>query len=176
MTAPRGDDAAVVPAADPRLRAVAAPTTRPLFDIVDDLDPRLDFGAGPAGRRVLFGCAGGVFRGDRLRGRVLRGGGDWALFRSDDTMDVDVRITLQTDDGALLNMTYGGRVVTPPDVRAELAAAESRSTIDPSRYYFRTTPTFETGSPDYAWLNDVVCIGTGYLVDGGVAYRVDEVL
>ncbi|WP_083889617.1 DUF3237 family protein [Nocardia pneumoniae] len=50
------------------------------------------------------------------------------------------------------------------------------SQVDPSRYYFRTTPLFETGSSRYSWLNDSVCVGSGYVVDGGVAYHVEQVL
>lgn len=176
MNASPGEERTRPAVDDPRALHLPAPTTRHLFDIVDDLDPRIDFGAGPTGRRVLFGCTSGTFAGDRLRGRVLRGGGDWALFRSDGVMDVDVRISLETEDGALLNMTYSGRLVTPSDVRSDMADSALRSTIDPSRYYFRTTPLFETGSSEYGWLNNIVCVGTGHLVDGGVAYRVDEVL
>jgi Protein of unknown function (DUF3237) len=37
-------------------------------------------------------------------------------------------------------------------------------------------PLFETGSSDYAWLNDVVAVGSGYLAEGAVAYRVAQVL
>jgi hypothetical protein len=33
--------------------------------------------------------------------------------------------------------------------------------VDPHSYYFRTTPEFETGSPKYAWLNNVVCVCSG---------------
>ncbi len=51
-----------------------------------------------------------------------------------------------------------------------------RHLIDPSRYYFRTNPVFETGHQNYRWLNGVVSIGNGRLVEGGgVAYDVFEV-
>nr|WP_280235868.1 DUF3237 domain-containing protein [Nocardia cyriacigeorgica] len=142
-----------------------------------DLNAPLNFGDnGPSGRRVLYGAAGGSFAGPRLRGDVVAGGGDWALFRPDGTMLLDVRLTLRTEDGELLSMTYQGRWVIPADVRAEMADSTARHLIDPARYYFRTNPLFETGSTRYAWLNDVVAVGTGYLVDGGVAYRVEQVL
>lgn len=36
-------------------------------------------------------------------------------------------------------------------------------------------PFFETGSAAYVWLNDVVCVGSGYLVEGGIAYRIYRV-
>src|SRR5437867_12237165 len=85
--------------ADPRIKPVAAITTAPLFDIVVDLNPKLNIGDGPLGRRILFGAAGGRFEGPRLRGEVVPGGGDWALFRADGAMSLDVRLTLRTHDG-----------------------------------------------------------------------------
>ncbi|MFC9977820.1 DUF3237 domain-containing protein [Spirillospora sp. NPDC127200] len=147
-----------------------------LFDLVVDLNPPLNFGKGPVGQRVLFGSTGGTFEGPRLRGEVLPGGGDWALFRPDGAMLLDVRLTLRTDDGALLHMTYGGRYATPPELRAEMADPAGRHRVDPSRYYFRTSPLFETGAERYAWLNDVVCVGTGYPVEAGIAYKVFQVV
>jgi hypothetical protein len=141
-----------------------------------DLNPRLDLGGGPLGRRILFGASGGSFDGPRLRGEVLAGGGDWALFRPDGAMTLDVRLTLRTHDGALVHMTYGGRWITPPERRADLADPVRRYEVDPAHYYFRTNPLFETGAERYAWLNDLVCVGSGYLVEGGIAYKVAEVV
>jgi hypothetical protein len=162
--------------ADARVLALGDITTMHLFDIVIDLDPRLDIGRGPFGQRVLFGSAGGSFEGPRLRGEVLAGGGDWALFRPDGTMSLDVRLTLRTDDAALIQMTYGGRWVTPPELRADLSDPVRRYQVDPAGYYFRTNPLFETGAEKYAWLNDIVCAGSGYLVPGGIAYKVSQVV
>jgi hypothetical protein len=160
-----------------RIRTVEPTRTATLFHVVVDLNAPVNFGDdGPLGRRVLYGAAGGSFQGPRLRGEVVAGGGDWALFRPDGTMLLDVRLTLRTDDGELLFMTYQGRWVIPPDVRAEMTDPATRHRIDPARYYFRTNPVFETGSTRYAWLNDVIAVGTGYLVDGGVAYHVEHVL
>ncbi|MEW6641983.1 MAG: DUF3237 domain-containing protein [Pseudomonadota bacterium] len=161
---------------DPRIKAVGDIRTTHLFDIVVDLAPRLDIGAGPLGRRVLFGAAGGTFEGPRLHGEVLPGGGDWALFRADGAMALDVRLTLRTHDGALVQMTYGGRWITPPELRTAMADPKTRHEIDPARYYFRTNPLFETGAESYGWLNDIVCVGTGYLIEGGIAYKVSQVI
>jgi hypothetical protein len=141
--------------ADPRVQDVGEITTEHLFDLVVDLAPRVDIGVGPFGRRILFGATGGTFHGPRLRGEVLAGGGDWALFRPDGGMALDVRLTLRTHDDALVHLTYGGRW---------------------SGSYFRTTPLFETGAERYSWLNDIVCVGSGYLVDGGIAYKVAQVV
>jgi hypothetical protein len=91
-------------------------------------------------------------------------------------MTLDVRLTLRTHDAALVHMTYGGRWIIPPGLRAAMADPVERYRVDPARYYFRTNPLFETGATQYTWLNDVVCIGSGDLVEGGVAYRVSQVL
>ena len=160
----------------PRVEVIGEITTAHLFDMVVDLNPRLDIGGGPFGQRVLFGSAGGSFEGPGLRGEVLAGGGDWALFRPAGVMMLDVRLTLRTHDDALVHMTYGGRWVTPPDLRADLADPARRHQVDPARYYFRTNPLFETGAKEYAWLNDIVCIGSGYLIKGGIAYKVSRVI
>ena len=162
--------------ADARVKSIGEIRTAPLFDLVVDLNPRLDLGDGPLGRRILFGASGGSFDGSRLRGEVLAGGGDWALFRPDQAMTLDVRLTLRTHDGALVHMTYGGRWITPPELRADLADPVRRHEVDPARYYFRTNPLFETGADRYAWLNDIVCVGSGYLVEGGIAYKIAEVV
>jgi hypothetical protein len=160
---------------DPRIRDVADITTEHLFDIVVDLEERLDIGIGPYGRRMLFAAAGGRFDGPSLRGEVLPRGGDWTLFRPDGAMALDVRLTLRTHDGGLVHLTYGGRWVVPPALRAVVADPAARYQVDPARYYFRTNPLFETGDERYAWLNDIVCVGYGYLVPGGIAYKIAKV-
>jgi hypothetical protein len=163
-------------APDARMKEFGEITTAHLFDIVVDLSPRLNIGSGPFGQRILFGAAGGSFDGPKLRGDVLPGGGDWALVRPDGALTLDVRLTLRTHDDALVHMTYGGRWITPPELRADIADPVKRYQVDPAQYYFRTNPLFETGAKQYAWLNDIVCVGAGYLIDGGIAYKVSQVL
>ena len=161
---------------DPRVRDVGEIETTSLFDMVVDLAPPLNIGVGPVGRRIMFNATGGTFAGTALRGEVLPGGGDWALVRADGSTSLDVRLTLRTHDGALISMSYGGRYTFPADLSAQLVDRHTRHNIDPSRYYFRSNPLFETGAPAYAWLNDVVCVGSGYFVEGGIAYKVAKVV
>ena len=65
-------------------------------------------GAVPHGTRVIAPIASGHFEGPRLRGKVLPGGGDWTLLRGDGVLELDLRLTLETDDGALIHMTFEG--------------------------------------------------------------------
>jgi len=89
---------------------------------------------------------------------------------------VDARIVLLCDDNAVIHMSYGGRIWFDDAVLPALANLSTRHLIDPSRYYFLTNPVFETGHQKYQWLNKVVGIGTGRLIEGGgVAYDVFEV-
>jgi hypothetical protein len=130
-------------------------------------------GAGPHGTRLTAPITEGHFEGPRLRGRVLPGGGDWTILRGDGVLELDLRVTLETDDGALIHMTSLGIRHGPPDVVAALARGE---TVDPSAYYFRTLPRFETGHPKYEFLNRLLAVAGGDRRPKGPIYTVDEIL
>jgi len=155
--------------------AVAGPGLTHLFTMRAGLGARLDGGDGPLGRRVFNAASGGEFAGARLRGAVVPGSADWMLIRRDGSMVIDARAILRTDDGATIHMTYAGRAIFPADVLADVRDPARRHLIDPARYYFRTTPLFETGAEAYAWLNDLVCVATGQLTEPGLNYEVFQV-
>jgi len=147
--------------------------SRPLITLEVVVPPPQKLGAVPNGTRVIAPIAGGTFEGPRLRGKVLPGGGDWTLLRSDGVLELDLRITLETDDGALIYMTSFGLRHGPPEVLAALARGES---VDPSKYYFRTAPRFETGAPRYGFLNRIIAIASGDRRASGPIYTIEEVL
>jgi len=148
--------------------------TRPLFEIRLQVLEIVDLGDTPLGRRRIASVAGGTFEGERLRGEVLASAaGDWLLQRADGTTALDVRLTLRTDDGALVYMAYRGLRHGPPEVMARLAAGE---TVDPNSYYFRVAPTFETSSQKYGWLNRILAVGIGRREKTGPIYAVHEIL
>ena len=130
-------------------------------------------GAVPHGTRSFVPVTGGDFDGPRLRGKVLPGGGDWLLLRSDGVLELDLRITLETDDHALIAMTFQGLRHGPPDVIAALGRGEA---VDPGRYYFRTLPRFETSAEAYAFLNRIVAVGSGEARPDGAVHRIDEIV
>jgi hypothetical protein len=150
------------------------PALSHLFTIRAQLAPSLDAGEGPLGRRTLNAVERGEFQGARLKGEINPGTGDWMLTRNEVRV-VDARLVLRTDDGALIHMSYGGRIMFPATTLAALRDLSRRHLIDPADYYFRTTPLFETGAERYSWLNGIVCVGCGRLIEnGGVAYDVFE--
>src|SRR5580698_3109658 len=130
-------------------------------------------GAGPHGMRVTAPITDGHFEGPRLRGKVLPGGGDWTLLRGDGVLELDLRATLETDDGALIHLASFGLRHGPPEVLAALARGE---TVDPATYYFRTTPRFETAHPRYAFLNRLLAVSTGDRRAAGPIYTIEEIL
>jgi hypothetical protein len=131
------------------------------------------FGAVPYGVRSFVPVTGGDFEGPRPRGKILPGGGDWLLLRSDGVLELDLRITLETDDHALIYMTFQGLRHGPPEVIAAFGRGEI---VDPARYYFRTVPRFETSAEAYAFLNRIVAVGVGETRPGGAVHRIDEIL
>jgi hypothetical protein len=144
----------------------------PLLRAEITLAPPQELGETPLGRRRIIPITGGSFRGDRLAGRVLPGGADWQLIRADGVAELDARYTLETEDRALIYVRNFGYRHGPAEVIQRLAAGEP---VDPSLYYMRTTPRFETGAERYKWLNGVICVATGARRAAAVELEVFEV-
>lgn len=147
--------------------------SRHLFTLFISLHPTIELGDTPVGRRRLFPVSGGDFKGERLRGRVSPMiGSDLLLGRSDGSFQQDVRLLLICDDDAPILMTYRGIRYATTEVDERLSRGEN---VDVSEYYLRTTPYFETASPQYAWLNQIVTVAKGGRCPGGVEYEVFEI-
>ena len=149
-------------------------SSRKLFTLTMSLHPNQNVGVTPLGTRRIVPVSGGRFEGDRLRGVVLPlAGGDWLLERADGSFQQDVRLMLQTEDGALIAMTYRGVRHSSSEVAARLARGDQ---VAKTEYYLRTAPFFETASNRYSWLNAIVAVGVGERVPNGVVYQVFEIL
>jgi hypothetical protein len=148
--------------------------TRHLFTIKMTLHPAQRVGSSPLGRRSVIAVSGGTFEGERMRGTVQsHAGSDWLLERGDGSFQQDARLTLQTEDEALILMSYRGVRWATEAVSARLARGES---VDAHDYYLRTAPFYETAATQYAWLNRIVSVGVGARTAEGVTYQVFEVL
>lgn len=117
-----------------------------------------DIGPTQAGHRRIIPITGGTFEGPALSGDILAGGADWQVVRPDGTAFVEARYTMQTVDGALIYVQNAGYRHGPADVIARLAAGEP---VDPSAYYFRTAPVFETSATNLSWLTRTICVAKG---------------
>jgi hypothetical protein len=130
--------------------------TRPLMRLSLTLAATEEVGLTPNGQLTIFPVTGGSFEGERLRGIVL-GGADWVTAAVDGTFELDLRLTLETDDGALIHMTFTG-------VR------------DDANRYFRTLPRFETAAPKYAFLNRLLAVGIGDGRREGPVHTIEEII
>lgn len=122
-----------------------------LCTLTATLGPPLAIGA-----RVIVPVTGGTFDGPRMKGTIHGdAGGDWVTARPDGSIRLDVRVTLTTDDGALIYASYGGVGVVSGNGRA-----------------LRTAPLFETADPRYSWLNNVQAVGIGSTGQDAVSYEI----
>ena len=141
------------------------------FTVAATLKPPLPIGAGPIGTRMYYEVTGGTLTGERLRGKLL-GGGEWALIGPDGFLRIDVRLQVETHDGALLYIQYVGLLELNDAVQGAL---EQGTGTDYGDHYFFTNPRIETGDERYAWVNTTFFVGEGHILPGlGVEYRVSR--
>jgi hypothetical protein len=152
--------------------ALKSVRTRPLFLLREQVPPLLVVGQTPNAFRRIGVIQGGTFEGDRLSGEVLSGN-DWQEVRNDSCIKLDVRLVLRTTDGALIVMTYQCLRAGTPEVMEKLDKGED---VDPTSYYFRMNPVFETSAKKYDWMNRIIAIGTGHRLPDGPLYSIFEVL
>jgi hypothetical protein len=143
-----------------------------LFRIEITLEQPRELGDTPLGRRRIIGITGGRFSGERLSGRVLAGGADWQVIRSNGVTEFDARYTLESADGALIYVSHGGFRHGPAEVMKKLLEGQE---VDASLYYMRGCMRFETGAARHAWLNGIVCVTTGERKAAEVHLEVYEV-
>lgn len=146
-----------------KLSKVGAPTnamlgTGPIFTIHAELEAMMNLGRTPYGERRIIGISGGTVRGPKLNGRILTGGADWQIVRSDGVTDISARYTIETDGGALILVTSDGLRHGPPAVMERLARGDS---VDPALYYFRTVMRFEAADPSVDWINRILALARG---------------
>lgn len=113
-------------------------------------------GETPEGLRVNFYVTGGEITGNRLNGKVLPVGGDWLTIRRDGVGILDVRATLEMDDGALIYLAYTGILEIGEDGYQRFLEGEL-----PKAPTIRGAPRFLTSHPDYLWLNRLQCVNIG---------------
>lgn len=122
-----------------------------LFRMDLDLGERQMMPRGPHGTRVFARVLGGTVEGPRLRGTVCPGS-DWVTVRQDGWAQLDVRLVLVAEDGAVISMEYRG--ILGPDGNP------------------RSAPLFQAAAEQYQWLNHVQGVAIGTPRQDGVTYEV----
>ena len=123
-----------------------------------------EVGVGPYGQRQYYEMKSGVIEGPRLKGKLLGPGSDWMLVGADSFLRMDVRIQIETDDGAILCTHYFG----PAEANQKLTQAFAASTpTEFSDQLIRFHWLLEAGDPRYAWVNQAVFVAEGRLCPAG---------
>ncbi|KAK8015346.1 hypothetical protein PG990_008642 [Apiospora arundinis] len=116
-----------------------APTLSFLYSMNCTVDQAVNIGASPLYNRTAYPITGGTFTGPRLNGTIANLGADWGVNDRHGIWHPDTRYQLTTHDGAGIYIRTEGP--TQPDELIHLRIM------------------FETGHPDYYWLNYVVAVG-----------------
>ena len=132
----------------------------PLGTMVGHLRTQFTLKGTPVGTRLIYEVESGTISGERLNAKMVgQAAADWLVVGPDGTGTLDVRMLIETDDGALVFMTYNGRV----DLN--------------NLVHVYSTPRFETGDERYLWLNKIQAVAKGTLAENGttLTYELCEV-
>ena len=125
-------------------------------------------GPGCWGTRMIFPVVGeGTVKGTRFNGKIHSFGADWGVLRADNNFELDVRIVIETDDGAFIHSFYSGIAAMTKKQAGQFLVGEV-----PEGLSLFTTPRFETGHEKYQWLTQVQVVGKGSVEPEGDRVRV----
>jgi len=148
--------AATAPAAD------AAPAAPPglsyAFTAHVQIAAPVEQGVVDGGRQRFIAITGGTIDGPRLKGTILPGGGDWQTILPGGLTQVVARYFIRADDGTVIGIENPGVRVASAEVTDKLARNEP---VDPSAYYFRTTPRFTVTAGPHEWMRRAVFVARG---------------
>lgn len=113
-------------------------------------------GEGARGMRLIYEVLEATVTGDRLNGKMKgNASADWILVNGT-VGTLDVRVTVETDDGALILSQYLGRT--------DISGGPGSAPI-------YVAPLFETGDERYAWLNTMQAVGKGQIDGSNLTYE-----
>jgi hypothetical protein len=133
-----------------------------------NLHPAEVIGPLAEGIRANYHFAGGQVDGPKLRGKFRPVGGDFATLRRDGIGILDIRGTIETQDGALIyevgsGLAYGGEGDYEKAIKRDL-----RPTVP-----LRAVVRLQTAHPDYLWVNRLQFVSIGELVRATSEVRAD---
>jgi hypothetical protein len=128
--------------------------------IVTDPDGLFMLGTTSAGKRIIQELKSVQLDG-RVQGTMTgRAAADWLTVDDDGNVTLDIRVVIQTDDGAQVYVHLDGRAQWPE--RLGDGAIYSRATL-------------EAGDERYAWVNHLPLVSKGAVAPGGgVAHELFE--
>ncbi len=140
-----------------------------ICDVVAFVSAPAPIGSSSWGTRLFFPVIGedGYVDGPKLQAKIRPLGEDAALIRFDNCFELNVRLVLETNDNALIYVTYKGVIDMSEDEANKFLAGE----LPPNLNLF-TTPRFETANEKYQWLTRIQAVGRGSVEPEGDRFRV----
>ena len=138
--------------------AAPVPTLEYAFTATVKVAAPVEMGQADGGRKRFIAITGGLVAGPKLNGEVLNGGGDWQVIEAGGLARVEAHYFLKAADGTVIEVTNPGVRVASAEVTERLAKGDL---VDPSAYYFRTTPSFKVTAGPHDWLRRSVFVARG---------------
>jgi hypothetical protein len=138
--------------------AAPMPTLEYAFTATVNVVAPVELGEADGGRKRFIAITGGTVDGPILKGEVLAGGGDGQVIEPGGLTRVEARYFLKAADGTVIEITNPGVRVATPEVTDKLAKGVP---VDPSAYYFRTTPRFAVRAGPFDWMRRSVFVARG---------------
>ena len=113
------------------------------FEEVATLAPAQVLGETPNGRRQSIPITGGTLSGQGMSGRILPGGADYQLVRSDGSVMIDADYMIETDDHVTIHVRNVGIIVPPAKDHPAYAWA---------------APKFDAPNGRYGWMNNAIFV------------------
>lgn len=123
---------------------IRPPQAELVYEAIVDVASVRHMGPGPLGERRMVAIAGGTFSGPGLKGKILAGGADRQLWRTDGVRQLDALYEMETEDGALITVHNQVLIHEAPGA-PRYAFSQLHITAPLGRY---------------DWLNKLVYVGT----------------
>jgi hypothetical protein len=119
-------------------------------------------GATSAGNRIIQEIAGARFEGERMKASLKgQAAADWLSVDANGLATFDIRMLLETDDGALVYFAYVG-------------TADWSQGLGSAPVY--VVANLESSDERYRWVNTAHIVGKGVVGGGGVAYEFAQIV
>jgi hypothetical protein len=115
----------------------------------------------PLGARLCWRVDTARLVGERIDATLVTPGMDWIRLGPDGVRRQDLRVTLASDDGEVIMLSYDNALIR--ESPAFLAALADGRETEFDDQYMRMVAQFDTGAPQYRWLTQSLFVGEGRL-------------
>jgi hypothetical protein len=146
---------------------VTAPPLTHVLHLEVEVGAPVEVGRTPGGLRRVVPITGGTVSGPLMTGRILPGGADFQVIRTETETLAEARYVLESDRGEVV---YVDNRALRTGSAEDIERLRRDLPVDPARIYFRSTPRFETEAPRLAGLTSHVFVGSGVRHPRAVAF------